>query len=186
MKKFCSSFLVVERIYWTFGLNFLTVFSKLQPTCAAEGFEVFLGEKSDCLIVFGLWAKITVFWQKIYGRLLKVNFTCPQQDFETKMNEVYFPIIVFLGPWMSFFLILTKKSNQVCRNSNLNVQKKNLNQKRYWTLDLALFLEFDKNKLIFLTESFLQGCQTYFLHVQRNTYRATFPKGSLENLRIFL
>ena len=132
MRKLCSNFLVVERIYWTFGVNFLTIFSKLQTTCAVDGFEVFLGEKSNCLIVFGHWAKVTVFWQKFYGRLLKVNFTCPQQNFEKKLIEVYFIIITFLGPWMSFFLILTKKSNQVCRNCNLNEQKKNLNQKRYW------------------------------------------------------
>ena len=44
----------------------------------------FLGGKSNCLNVFGLWAKVTVFWQKIYGRLLKVNFECPQQKFEKK------------------------------------------------------------------------------------------------------
>ena len=42
MKKLCSSFVVDERIYWTFGVNFLTIFLKLQPTGAAEVFDVFL------------------------------------------------------------------------------------------------------------------------------------------------
>ena len=38
---------------------------------------------------------------------------------------------------------------------------------------------------MFLPESFQQGCQNYFLRVQRNTYRATFMKESLQKLRIF-
>ena len=98
MKKLCSSFVVVERISWTFGVNFSTIFLKMQPKGAAEGFEFFFGEKNNCLIVFGLWAKVTVFWQEIYGRLLKVNFTCPHQNFEGKMVEVNYTIIIFLGP----------------------------------------------------------------------------------------
>ena len=107
------------------------------------------GEKSNCLIVFGLWAKVTVFWQKIYGRLLKVMFTCPQQNFEKKMIEVKYTIIIFLGFWMRFFLILTKKSNKVCRNSNLNVQKKNVIKKRSWTNDLLSFLDSTRKTCIF-------------------------------------
>ena len=64
MKKPCSSFLVVERNYWTFGVIFCSKISKLQPTGAAWGFEIFFGEKSNCLIFFqtpsesnGLFAK---------------------------------------------------------------------------------------------------------------------------------
>ena len=38
-------------------------FLKLQSTGAAEGFEVFFWGGYNCLIVSGLWAKVTVFLQ---------------------------------------------------------------------------------------------------------------------------
>ena len=75
MMKLCSSFLVViERNYSTFGVKILGNLSKLQPTCAPELFEVFFGEKSNCLSVFGLWAKVSKFWQKKIGRVAKTTF----------------------------------------------------------------------------------------------------------------
>ena len=149
MKKLCSSFLVVERIYWTFGVNFLTIFSKLQPTGAAEVFWCFFGRKSNCLNVFGLWAEVTVFWQKNYGRLLKVNFACPQQNFEKKNDWSKLYYYHFSRTLNEFFSDSDKKSNQVCRNSNLNVQKENFIKKRSWTLYLSSFLDFDKKNLFF-------------------------------------
>ena len=87
MKKLCSSFLVVERNYWTSGWNFLSNFSKLLPTGAAERFDVFFGEKSNCLIIFGLWEKKNRLSAKNswhLAGLLKVRFTCPQQNFEKR------------------------------------------------------------------------------------------------------
>ena len=46
MKNLCLSFLLVERNYWTSGVNFLSNFSKLQPIDVSERFKVFFGEKS--------------------------------------------------------------------------------------------------------------------------------------------
>ena len=67
MKKLWSSFLVVERNYWAFGVNFLSKVLKTAAYGCSGTFWGSFGEKSICLIVFGLWAKKTVVWQKFYG-----------------------------------------------------------------------------------------------------------------------
>ena len=72
---------IVGLLAWVFLSNFL----KLQPRGGCSGtFWCFFGEKCNCLIVFDLSAKVTVFWQKNYGRLPKLHFMCPQQNFEKK------------------------------------------------------------------------------------------------------
>ena len=84
MKKLCSSFLVVERSYWTFGENFLSKFLKLQPKGAAQRFEVFL-ERRVIVWSFSISErKQPSFGKKILAGFLKVHFTCPQQNFEKK------------------------------------------------------------------------------------------------------
>ena len=75
-----------------FGLSvwiFCQNFSKVQPTGAAELFDVSFGKKSNCLIVSGLWAKITVISQRIWhlAGSLKVHFLCPQRNFEKKNDK---------------------------------------------------------------------------------------------------
>ena len=47
------------------------------------------------------------------------------------------------------------------------------------------FFELWQRKPVFLSESFWQGCQSYFLCVQKNNYRATFQKWGLEILKVF-
>ena len=64
-KNVCSSCLVVERIFSTFGVKALVNVSKLQPMCPAERLKVSFGEKSNCSSVFGLWVKVSIFWQSI-------------------------------------------------------------------------------------------------------------------------
>ena len=73
MKKPCSSFLVVERKYWTFGVIFWSNFSKLQPTSAAWGFEIFLERREIVWFFFGLGVKVTVFSQKNFGVVVKTT-----------------------------------------------------------------------------------------------------------------
>ena len=93
------------------------------------------------MIVSGLWAKVAVFWQKNYGRLLKLNFTCRQQNFEKKWIGVNSIIIIFLGPWMSFFLILTKKLIRCVetviemyrRKTSLKKDLEHLIYRHFWT-----------------------------------------------------
>ena len=80
---------------------------------------------------------------------------------------------------MSFFWIWQKNS-PVCRNSNLNVQRKKTLERLVFCLSWTW-----KEKRVFLPKSFWKVCQNYFRRVQRNTYREKFLKGSLENLRIF-
>ena len=111
MKKLCSSFLVVERINWTFGVNFLKTFSKLQPTGAAEGFEVFFGEKSNCLIVFGLWAKVTVFWQKNLWQVAKSEFQVSSAELWENMIKVIHNNNIFFRTLGEFFSDFGKKKH---------------------------------------------------------------------------
>ena len=112
MKKLCSSFLVVERKYWTFGVIFLSKFLK-SATYGRNGtfWCFFFGKKSNCLIVFGLWVKITVIWQKIWHLAvsLKVHFTCPQQNVEKKRMKVIHTIIISFGILREFFSDFVKK-----------------------------------------------------------------------------
>ena len=170
MNKLCSSILVVERNYWTFGVMFLSNFSKLQPTVAAEPFEDFFGEKSNCLIVFGHWAKETVLWQKTYSRFAKSAFHVSSAKLWEKMIKVIYTIIIFFRTLSEFFLILAKKS-QVCRNSNLSVQRKNFKKKYSWTIGFSSFLEFYKKKLHFYRKVFGRIVKTTF-YVSRVTLTA--------------
>ena len=81
MKKLWSTFLVVERNYWTFAVNFLSNFSKLQPTGAAERFEALL-ERSVILWSFLVSERKLPYSGKIFRQVANVQFTCPQQKFE--------------------------------------------------------------------------------------------------------
>ena len=77
-----------------------------------------------------------------------------------------------------------KKISQVCWNSNLSVQRKKYQKNLLNNLFFVFFGFWQENPVI-LQESFWQGCQKNFRLVQWNTYRATFPDGSLENSRFF-
>ena len=84
--------------------------------------------------------------------------------------------------WVFFWF--WQKNSQVCRNSNLSVESEDFEKillNNWFFVFFGLWLE----KPVFLQENFWQGCRNYFLHVQRNTYGATFWKGNRENLGIF-
>ena len=88
----------------------------------------------------------------------------------------------FLRRWVRFFWFW-QKNGQVCRKSNLSVQRKNVKKiLNNWFFVIFGFLQ---EKLVFSTEIFRQDCQNYVLRVHRNTYRATFLKWNLEKLRTF-
>ena len=141
MKKFNPSFLVFERNYWNFGVNFLSKFSKLQPMGAAERFEVFFGEKSNCLVLFGFWEKVTIFWQKKLWQVAKSAFHVSSAKLWEKMMKVLYTIIIFFRTSSDFFLIL-EKNNHVCRNINLSVLRKNV-KKDSRTIGFSSILDFD-------------------------------------------
>ena len=73
----------------------------------------------------------------------------------------------------------------MCRNSNINIQRKEVTKNTLEKNGFSVFFGLWQEKFVFLPGSFWQGCQNYFLCIQRNTYRATFLKGSLQKLRIF-
>ena len=111
MKKLCSIFLVVERKYWTFGVNFLSIFTKLQPTVAAESFDDFFGEKSICLI-FSVSERKKPSFDKKYmalGSVAKSAFHVSSEKLWEKITKVINTIIISFGTLSEFFLILSKK-----------------------------------------------------------------------------
>ena len=148
MKKFCSNFLVFERNYWNFGLNFLSNLSKLPPMGAAKVL-IFFGEKSNCLVIFGIWAKVTNFWQKNFWQVAKSAFYVFSAKLWEKMVKVIYTNDIFFRTLSEFFLILAKKISQVCRNSNLSVHRKNVKKNTLEQLVFRLFLNFDKKTCVF-------------------------------------
>ena len=105
---------------------------------------------------FGLWAKVSVRRQKLCGRVAISAFhVSPAKLWDkndwSKLYHYHFSRIL-----NELFLILTKKGSQVCRNSNLNVQKKNVIRKRSWTLDLSPFLK-STRKACFVNGKFFAG-----------------------------
>ena len=109
MKKLRSSFLVVERTYWTFGLNFLTFFFKTAAYVCSWRFRGFSGEKSICLIVFGCWAKVTVFWQKNLWQVAEKEFNVSPAKLWEKNDWSKLYYYHFSRTLNELFLILTKK-----------------------------------------------------------------------------
>ena len=127
--------------------------------------------------------KYPAFSKKFMEGLPKGLFTWPQQNFEKKWQKLFLLLSSFLGLWVSFFWFWQKNS-QVCRNSNLSVQSKKVEKFTVEQMVFRLFWTLT-TKTCFLAESFLQGCQNYFLRVQRINYRATFLKRGLEILKVF-
>ena len=121
-EELCSRFLVVERIYWIFGVNFLSNFSKLQPTRAAECFEALL-ERSVILWSFLVSERKLPYLGKKFRQFAKLHFTCPQQNFEKKWLK-YFSLLSSLLDFQWVLSDFGKKISQVCWNSNLSVQGK--------------------------------------------------------------
>ena len=66
------------------------------------------GENSNSLIVCGLWAKVTIFWQKISAGC-QIAFHVSSAKLWEKMIKVIFSIIISFGTFNEFFLILAKK-----------------------------------------------------------------------------
>ena len=111
MKKLCSSFLVVERNYWTFGWNFLSNFSKLQPTGAAERFDVFLERRVT------VWSFLVSEWKKpsfgkkfmAFGRVAKSAFHVSSAKLWEKMTKLIYTIIISVGTLSEIFYDFEKK-----------------------------------------------------------------------------
>ena len=81
------------------------------------------------------------------------------------MIIVKYTFINFFETLGELFSDLDRNSSHVCRKNNLSVPRKNVRKK---TLQqLFFFVNLDSDKI--LPEKFWQGCQNYFLRVQRNT-----------------
>ena len=182
MKELCSRFLVVEWNYWIFGVNFLSNFSKLQPTRSADCFETLL-ERSLILWSFLVSERNLPYFGKKIRQVANFHFTCPQQNFEKKWLKYFSLLSSLLDFQWIFFWFWQKKISQVCWNNNLSLLGKNV-KKLCWTICFSSFLDFDKKSLCFCREVFGRVSKNFRL-VQWNTYRSTFPNRSLENSRIF-
>ena len=103
--KFCG-----RLSFWTFGLKFLSNFSKLQPTGAAESFNVFFRREEYLFDRFqSLSQKNRLLAWNIWhlAVLLKVHFTCPQQKCTEGKNVKK----ILLKNWFFvFFWNLTRKN----------------------------------------------------------------------------
>ena len=161
---FSRAFSVSERKHPAFGKKFMEGLPKVHFTCIRNFWRLFSEEK-NCLSVFGLWAKLSSFWQKIYGTVAKSAFHVSTAKLWERVIKVIYIIIVFLGLWVSFFDF--DKISQVCRNSNLSAQRKNVHKNSLEQLVFCPFWTLTK-KTVFLLESFRQDCQTTFA-VSRGT-----------------
>ena len=83
------------------------------------------------------------------------------------MIKLIHTINIFLRTLGEFFSDFGKKNSQVCRNSNLSVQMKNV-EKNSWTIGFSSFFEFDKKNLYFYTNVFGRVVKTTF-YVSRGT-----------------
>ena len=97
---------------WAKLLNFCCdFFVKFLKTAAYRCSRTFwgsFGEKRNSLIVFGLWAKVTIFWQKISAGCQSA-IQVSSAKLGQKMIKIFFNIIISFGLSMSFFRILAKK-----------------------------------------------------------------------------
>ena len=159
MKKLCSTFLVVERIYWTFAVNFLSNFSKLQPTGAAERFEALL-ERSVILWSFLVSERKLPYFGKKFRQVAKVQFTCPQQNFEKNYSSNFHYYHLF---WDFQWLFSDFGKNKLVRCVETVIWvyggknfKKNCRTIGFWS-----FLDFEKKNLGF--------CRKVFGRVAKNT-----------------
>ena len=82
------------------------------------------------------------------------------------MMKVVYTNIIFLMNLSECFLIL-EKNNQVCRNINLSVLRKNV-KKNTWAFVFSSFLDFDKKSLCFYRKVFGNVVKTTF-YVSRGT-----------------
>ena len=108
MKKLYSTFLVVEWNYWIFGVNFLSNFSKLQPTRAADCFEALL-ERSVILWSFLVSERNLPNFGKKIRQVANFHFTCTQQNFEKKWLKYFSLLSSLLDFQWIFFWFWRKK-----------------------------------------------------------------------------
>ena len=132
-------------------MNFLSNFSKLQPTRAADCFEALL-ERSKILWSFLVSERNLPYFGKKFRQVANFHFTCSQQNFEKKWLK-YFSLLSSLLDFQWIFSDFGKKISQVCWNSNLSVQRKKC-QKNLLNNWLFVFLDFDKKILWFCRKVF--------------------------------
>ena len=118
------------------------------------------------MIVFGLWAIVTVFWQNLW-QVAKSEFQVSSAELWENMIKLIHTINIFFRTLGEFFSDFGKKNSQVCRNSNLSVHMKNV-EKNSWTIGFSSFLEYDKKNLYFYTKVFGRVVKTTF-YVSRGT-----------------
>ena len=108
MKKPCSKILSLSEINGILGWTFCQI-SQSCSLWVQRTFWGFFGEKSNCLVIFGFWAKVTNFWQKNFWQVAKSAFHVSSAKLWEKMVKVIYTIDIFFRTWSEFFLILAKK-----------------------------------------------------------------------------
>ena len=158
MMKLCSSFLSVERNYWTFSVNFLSSLSELQPTCAADHFEDFLQRRVIVWAFLVAERKYPIFGRKNLAGLLKLYFTCPEEQFQDIFSE-----------WKHFWRM--KNTRRIVKTT-FNVFKGTVSGRFSGMMKLCTsFLVVVERNSSNLAWKFWQICQNCSLRVQRNISR---------------
>ena len=140
------------------------LFCQISQSCSLwvqRTFWGFFGEKSNCLVIFGFWAKVTNFWQKNFWQVAKSAFHVSSAKLWEKMKKVIYTNDIFFRTFSEFFLILAKKNSQVCRNSNLSVHRKNV-KKYSWAIGFSSFFGFWQKNLCFHRKVFGNVVKTTF------------------------
>ena len=142
MKKLCSSFLVVERIYWTFGVTFFVKILKAAAYGCSGTFWGFFRREEKLFGPFRFLSESNHLLAKNLWQVAESEFQVSSAELWENMINVIHTINIFFRTLIEFFLILAKKNSQVCRNSNLSVQGKNV-EKDSWTIGFLSFFDFD-------------------------------------------
>ena len=160
---------IIGLLVWIFCQNF----SKLQPTGAAESFDVFFRREEYMFDRFqSLSEKNRLLARNIWhlAVLLKNAFHVSSEKLWEKMTEVIITIIIFFGTLSEFFLILAKKIVRCVETVNKCTEGKT-SKKYSWKIGFSSFLEFDKKKLYFCRKVFGRVVKSTF-YVSRGTLTA--------------
>ena len=106
----------------------------------------FFGGESNCSSVVGSERKYPAFAKKFMEGLLKVRVLSKTLRKNDKIISFYYHPF-WDSDWV--FPDFVKQSSQVCRNSNLSVQRKDIKKKWSWTIASSSFLDFEKKNLCF-------------------------------------
>ena len=156
--KFAQAFCSLSEIIGLFVWIFLSSLSELQPTCAADHFEVSLERRVIVWAFLVAERKYPIFGRKNLAGLLKLYFTCPEEQFQDIFSE-----------WKHFWRM--KNTRRIVKTT-FNVFKGTVSGRFSGMMKLCTsFLVVVERNSSNLAWKFWQICQNCSLRVQRNISR---------------